>query len=513
MVVEAVRQCNIQNVDFDKTFQYQYVVSNESLCLPGFSDHLVGNFCVQTGAKLQVATLQDRDGRTFGLCLGIAVDHSGVVLGDQPIKDVVSTETDVFDQFERYLKVIAGRYAIIVHVAEETRFYCDSVGMIGAVYAPETRRIAASPLLCIDRPIVDHPLYDHTAIEQGRGTYGLLHTRDQHVHRLNANHYMNLDHFFHRRFWPKNENFDISKKQYADNFDELIEATGKVISAIAKRYKTAMPLTGGNDTRILFALAGVEGRQQVNQYFAHINNYATRRDAFVGQQLCELKGLSFEQHDRKKNNVPIFTRKRAVKQYHIASGANTPAPKEIQNGLVQRIEGGSVVMRGHQTNIMRGQYLITSDSQKWLEDTWQIRMMRLVGDGEFNSEVAARFRPDFQKCFGDLPENALSRAADFMFLETLVPSALGILFPGQPDNFYLSPFNSRRLVELSLGFDAEYRLANHTTYDLLLRADPEIARLPFAFELSADLSGNTDTEKPRSRYSQSLIRNEQLFGR
>ena len=169
-----------------------------------------------------------------------------------------------------------------------------------------------------------------------------------------------------------------------------------------------------------------------------------------------------------------------------------PVPKEIENGLCLSVREGAIVMRGHQCNILRGQYLKTSNPEDWKKPGWQIQMMRLVGDGQFNADVEERFSPDTMAYYRDLPPNALERATDFIFLETLVPAALGPLFTGQPHAFFLSPFNSRRLVQLFMQPDTAYRRTNGTTHDLILRADPVLFPLPYNYDLPADM---VDTEQ------------------
>lgn len=485
----AIELCRSANVDFAWTFRYQYVIGPDRLDLPGFVVRDVGAHYIHIGRDLRCGDLVDGQGQNVGVVLGIAVDHDGALPSEvlpSLIKD--ATAPGARDLFEDYLSRLAGRYAIVIKLEGQTFFYCDPVGMIGAVYAPETRRIGASLGLCIDRPIVDHPLYDHDEIAQGHGTYGLSHTRDMYVHRMNASHRFDLDGFCHARFWPRaDDTFDATPDQYGDLYDEMIAAERKIIGRMTQIGETSMPLTGGNDSRILLALTAPEDRKKVTQFFSHINTYANRRDSVIGTALCQAAGLSNEVHDRKKISVKRYVGRLAARSYEIACGMAGPAPKEITNGLFQSVREGAIVMRGHQCNILRGQYLTTADPRKWSEPAWHIRMMRLVGNNKFNPEVATQFTPDFMRYYKDLPGNAKIRSADFIFFETLVPAALGMLFPGQSHAFYLSPFNSRRLVQLCMMPDTAYRLSNATTNDLILRAAPEIFTVPYSYEIPPDM--------------------------
>lgn len=458
--------------------------------------------------------LIDATGATFGVCLGVAVDHDGNLPEEALLRDFDSRSAGARDTLEAYLAKLSGRYAIVAKLAEETYFYCDAVGMIGAVYARETRRIAASTFLCIDRAVNWHPLYDRSEIEAGEGSYGFDHTCDAQVFRLNSNHRMALDQFEAIRFWPNPaDQFTAEQEAYAGVYDEMISAGREIMTRMTTLGATSLPLSGGNDSRILMSLAAGSCLKDISQIYSHINTYANRRDAHVAASLCAAKGVQLEVHDRKLASVPRYVSRLASRRYQVGSGALASVPKEIGNGLFVNVKEDAIVMRGHQTNIMRGQYLVTANPEEWAKPRWQIRIMRLVGNGKFSQEVADRFLADFQKYYDDLPLNARTRSADFTFFETLVPAALGTLFPGQDHAFFMSPFNSRRLVQLSMQPDTEYRMSNAPTTDFLLRADPELASLPFANELPADLRETQDAfEKRKKRIAQGLVRHWGMYG-
>lgn len=511
----AARLCSEKNVSFAQAFRYQYVIAPQRLDVEGMLVAQVGTQWLHYGADLRRADLLDCNGRFFGICLGVAVDHDGRLPAEALSATFDSEAPDALDRLETYLPVLSGRYALITQLRGRAYFHCDPVGMIGAVYAPETRRIAASPFLCIDREVEPHPLYDHDAIRSGVGTYGFDHTCDKGIVRLNANHRLDLETFETTRFWPRRDDpFTAPPENYARIYDEMIAAGRKIIDRMTRLGPTALPLTGGNDSRILLALTTPESRGRIGQVFSHVNTYANRRDAHVAARLCALLELEHECHDKRENSIPRWKARQAVRRYQIASGVMGMAPVEIRNGLAQHVTQGAIVMRGHQTNIMRGQYLVTSEPEKQRVARWQIRMMRLVKAGTFDGKVAARFKPDFDRIQNTFPQQVLQhRAADFMFFETLVPCALGPMFPGQDHAFYLSPFNSRRLVQLSMQFDTEYRMTAHAvTTDFLLRADPSLAGAPLGSEFTASLEMTEETEEKRtSRLADARRRCAEIF--
>ncbi len=511
MTNEAVRQCEVNNLTFGRTFRYQYVIAPENLNLPDMDIKQIGNQFAHIGPALHQKPLIDVNGQKFGLLLGVAADHDG----NDPavfIKNFVdSNSPDIFQIIEHYLVEISGRFAIIIHAQGETRLYVDAVGMIGVVYAEETKRVASSPLLTIDREVIPNPLYDHERIVSGKGGYGLNHTADAHIFRMNANHYMNLDTFTHQRFWPFPEDeFSVSPDEYNANYDEIIQATENIIISIASRFPTAMPITGGMDSRILFALAGDEGRSKISQFFTHITTYAARRDSAVASMLVGSKGLKHEVHDKKLHTKSWPFIQSAKQMWQVASGTDSPPPMEIQNGILQKVKKNAVVMRGHQTNIMRAQYFNPRRVERSSSYSWQIFIMKLAAD-ESNPERASKnFRNELIALHEDLPSNVDPVRPDFIFYEALVPAALGVLFQGVNHVFLMSPFNSRRLVQLSMQFDLQHKVRNHATHDLILRADPASEGIPFTRDLNADLSeSDAGIEERRQRLENTQKRYEQ----
>ena len=497
--MEALRLCENAKVDFASAFRYQYVASPKPMDVPGFSVATLGAYYIYSGPDLRSCPLVDGSGTTFGLVLGIAVDHDGCTAEDA-LPDLISKASAVKAQatLERYLTKLAGRYAIFVNISGRLLFYCDPVGMIGAVYAAETRRIGSSPTLCIDRPYEDNPRYDVKMIADGKAMYGFDHTRDLHVLRMNANHRMDLKEFVTTRFWPRDDDvFGLEQAEYGAAFDEMIAAERRIIDRITTLGTTVIPLSGGNDSRMILALTEAETRKRVALYYTHINNYSGRRDADLGQQLASQLDLPHEKHDHKTAKTDPAAVALAAKAFAIASGGLGACPAEIANGLYQLLPKDAIILRGHQCNILRAQYVRFSDPDRWTDPMWHIRWMRLLPSESFGPRQRQKFVPDFMRFYNDIPKPARARSADFFFFEALVPAALGHVFPGLSHAFYMSPFNSRRLVQLVMGFDTAYRMSNNGTHDLLMRAEPRLGTLPFLADLEADMTESPEQYENR----------------
>lgn len=485
-------ECARTGVSFSDAFRYQYVISRHAVPGEGLRRHRLGAWHLQIGDQAQLARLIDRDGLHIGYLIGIAVGPEGVIAGDWRCSQLSAGVPDFFDRFERCLNDLAGRFTILVASGGEERIYSDPVGMNGVVYCRDTKRVASSTLLCFDDDLKPDPMFDHAINEQEGGKYGLFHTRDARVRRMNPSFFLDLANFQESRYWPRPDS--LAPKPLSQIYDEIATTTRHNIAAIAGRFPTAMPLSGGRDSRLLAALAGAHVHD-IGQIYTHITNYATRIDAAIAARVADRIGVSHEVHDKRvlpRKRWRVDQKRRA---YAVASGGPAPLPDPLRLDLDEAIAPDAVVMRGHQTDILRAVYVRKPDPRQWKDFRWQVEWLLMVPRARFTDEIYERFLPEFSAWFSTLPPGARAIGPDFMFLELYYPASLGPFFAGMHRNFYLSPFNSRRLVELALSIDVAYRLGARPIDDLIHLAAPDLLPVPFDNEFGADL-GDLDGELP-----------------
>ncbi len=486
-MTEAERQCRAERLPFSEIFRYQYLISRQQVAITGMARRRFGRFHLYIGQALPVTELLDCEGAPIGLLLGVAVAPEGALGASHMVPRLSARSDDCLDEFESWLIDLAGRYTIVLDMADEQRVYCDPVGMNGVVYNPQTRRVASSPLLCIDREVMPNPLYDFDALREHGGRFTLFTTIDAEVTRMNPNFYLDLANFHETRHWPREEVFEHSPKDYGRAVDQIIKITRHNIGALATAHDCVMPLSAGRDSRLLLAMAGPH-RDKISQFFTHVTNAGTRRDAEVARDISQKLGVPHEVHMRRPMRRPrdIQRAERNQRAFQIAAGVVTSAPNEMSLGVQAMIRPGAVVLRGHQTDLLRAVYVSWTNKAKWKDFHWQMRKLFPVPIEHFTTEVANRFRPLFTNWLQTLPRNALEKQPDFMFLEVFYSASLGSGFPANWHCFYLSPFNSRRLMTLALGFDDAYRLSGRTVDDVLFRIDPDLAAIPFGLEWSPD---------------------------
>lgn len=495
---------------FADRFRYQYVISHSAESLDGFHEHRLGGLYIYSGRDLPVREVHDSSGSNIGYVLGIAVGMKGNET-TEPVKlPFKKSIKDFWGRFASWLNDAAGRYAFVMDATGGPRLYTDPVGMIGAVYNPEDGFVASSTYLAIKRPLRPNPKYDFDVIRNLGGKLSLFHTADEGVHRLNPSYYLDLTTFKSTRFWPGDLSFTPEPEDPTEVYREIIDTTRANIGAIAAAFPCSLPVSGGMDSRLLMAFAG-DHLGKINQFYTHINNYATRRDAAIAAELCRVCNVEHEVHDRRKFGMARRDLRLTLRAYELTFGAPASPPREYQNGVINGVPEGNVVLRAHQTDLLRAVYVFRPETE-WRDPEWQIERLLIVPRAHFNQDVVDRFRDDFVAWQDTLPAAAMAKAADFMFLEVYYNATVGAVFPALWRNFYMSPYNSRRLIALSLQFSERRRRASEPVFELIEMMNQDLSMVPFDFEAPASLAdkgewskGASSTRKRRDRTVEKLL--------
>lgn len=481
LLLEAERIWPLRGREMTTVFRFQY-----ALCEPEqTADFLTQRFRfgsrnLLVGKDLPVSALQDVDGVNVGYMLGLAVGPEEQISETHQF-GFSQSDPEFWEQFETFLVDCAGRYTFLVDSGSQARVYCDPVGMNGVVFDPEAKRLASSPLLAIDRPVIPNQRYAADVLAEHKVRYTLFHTCDDKVKRLNPNYFLDLKTFEKTRFWPRDEDFSLKAQSHADTYDEIISRLAFNIKELTTHRACVMPISGGRDSRIL-ASVGKDSLENVDLFYTHIKNYASEVDAHVGRGIAKSLGVEHVTlGGRSTDNSERWERNYLSRAYGVTHASEAEPPKEYMTGAIKSIPGDKVILRGHQTDLLRAVYVFR-DKEEWRNHAWQLQRMLIVPRDAFNRDIAKLFKGDFYEWQETLPDCAMEKAADFMFLEVYYNSTVGASFPALWQHFYMSPYNSRRLISLSLRFDEKERRAGHPVYDIIQKCSPECARIPFTKE-------------------------------
>ncbi|MFN3845616.1 MAG: hypothetical protein ACK4RZ_07315 [Paracoccaceae bacterium] len=474
----------------DHAFRYQYRISRRadqthSATTATERSQLLDGWALELGADLPLVRLVRGDGSVFGLLFGIAVAGDGAVISAG--EKVAPDPCHGWKSVEHWIEDISGRFGILLSDGHQVRFYCDPCGMIGVVYDATARRISSSLGLCLDRPIDDRDDYDHSAVADRGALYTLFDTRDKVARRMNPSSYLSLSTFTETRFWPRADSIALIDGDLEKTYDWISGRTQKVIAAIAQAYPTLISLSGGQDSRLLLAMAGPAVRH-LKGSFTHVSNFMGRIDAAIAGRMAKHVGIRHEIHDRRLHKAhPEVVRD---DEHAFVRGLGFPMRpyREISNGLIRQLPDGAVVLRGHQTDILRA-VLADKLGRKARKNTrWQIKRLMPVPRAEFDASVHARFHDRYEAWRQALPAFAAANSTDLMFLEIYYSSTVGCSFPAASRVFYMSPFNGRRQIGHAMAIDEAYRKKSFAVFDLIARCNPGLDQLPFDFELGPDLS-------------------------
>ncbi|OOY05605.1 hypothetical protein [Thioclava sp. F28-4] len=491
--IRAESDCAKAGINFEKISRWQYLLTQREITDTILKRYSFGGWHLRVGDGVCVSKLEDAKGRAIGLFIGIGVDNETLVKGTHKIPSLDLDRDSFFEDFEDWLFYVSGRYNVFIAKGDSKRFYSDAVGMNGMVYDREERQVASSLALCIERDTTPHPLYDHSLIERGEGNYSLFHTYDKDVRRGNPNFYLDLNDFSETRFWPRDEDF-TTDRSHDDIYGEIIQRTSKVIGEINANFKTALPLSGGQDSRLLASISRTN-LAGFDQFFTHIHNYASRIDATIAGTLAKVLQVDHEIHDKRNIKVSEEDVSRFEAEFHAALGFKKKLTREVAHGLHECLEDRMVILRGHQTDLLRAVFIdkLGEDGRNNLR--WQVKRLLIVPGKAFDRKTYRTFLPEYQNWVETLPENAAKRQVDLMFLEIYYSSTIGLIFPALTRNFFMSPFNSRHLISLSLSIEEGYRKNSFAVNDIIFQVDPELHDVPFDYEFGGADLGRIDDQQ------------------
>lgn len=269
----------------------------------------------------------------------------------------------------------------------------------------------------------------------------------------------------------------------------------QIIGALARHYPVAMPVTGGQDSRLLLAFAKPH-LDKVRLFFTHVTNGNTLNDSNVAEELCRLIGVnhtrfsikgSFQKY-RPEMGLRDIRRRTMVRRGYLLDDADLILSPKIKREIAaaHAVPQDHIVLRGHVTDICKavlwrsiglthfGSHRTSATPQKIAAS-----LMQLLPKASREPVKADFFYPLYNKWIEGLPRNAHRRSIDFMGLEQYRPYTLGTGFQGHEDNFYIAPGNDRRIIEALIKMPPDMRAALHVNDLLLEQSAPELTDVKY----------------------------------
>ena len=472
----AEAECQRKGWAFPETFRNQYAITHASApIIEGWQRRKHGPWRIQHCPDLPLCELRLMNGRVAAIVIGHAISEDGIVLQRQHKMPIRARETDRVDRVEKFIAGLAGRFTVLLVIDGVARVYPDPVCGLGPVYCKQTQTVAASTTLAVNR---EHEPSDDVSIERvtaGAARFLFGHTADAHVQRARSNHYIDLDDFTMHRFWPKEDDaFDIGERSLRDVAEEITTKLGANIRALTQCFKTALPITGGTDSRLLLA-AGHDSLDDIDQFFVYQTNWANKIDTDIAQEGAQSMCLPLRVISHRaplfKSALSPFELRQIMKKRMLRGGLE-PDTSEI--GSIK-----AVAMLPDNTMVLRGNIA---------EMTRALRWHRTVFDDPHNTEFALAkleirketadnygfWEAQFLEWKAELPAQAMPRLYDFLHSELWVPHTNSVIYMRETDQFFINPFNDRRLIQLTASVKPMARQRQHLVNHMISMSVPHL---------------------------------------
>ncbi|WP_133169928.1 hypothetical protein [Shimia abyssi] len=491
------KYCDALNLDFENSFRFQFVLSPEQRRLPGFGIRRFADRYLHVSPELALCEITSVEGTPLGLLLGQGVDADGNLLKDRHRLEFSAYDTELADKLENWVKWVSGRYALLLDLPTQTpvrRAYHDPVGSFGLVYDPETRVLASSLFLCLERdidPSANYRPHDDVMADETissllpdfdpnlpAGGYGFGETLDARVRRLLANRYVDLDTFKEHRFWPGDEDFEpISMRKAAQIITRRMRQT---MSALCNNLDGYFAISGGRDSRMLLA-ASPDLTDSGIKLYCYANNYITTLDLRVAEEIAEVVGqplLGQVPDDgfrgsflpRKRRSIPLRH------QFAISTGLMHMGDDWWQRGFARKLDKGGVWIRGNFLEIATARWWPRRPGTYEEDMDYTLERIRVgLGDDADRARKMEQLRAwsksfeyDFERHFHDFT---------YMDLTTAPPMAN---FHGYNRMFLVAPGSDRLIFKTAMQVPARQRQQTRFYDHIMNQLNPAMHAVPLA---------------------------------
>ena len=440
-------------------------------------------FIIGCHPELEVAEASNQQGRI--VCLGHILDPLHCEQTNGQIIGNLLADGKEFSALERALSIVGGRWVIFVELNGERRVYHDAGGLKSTFWYEDPRSkeisVASEPSLFEDSLgiTVDESLVREFWTTKYQNSWVCELTPYPHVRQLLPNHFLDLGRRSAKRFWPSG---DVMPKALDDAAAEMAEIIHGLISAVAKRGNVALPLTGGYESRVSFACAK-ELRGKLPLYLIDAPN-TLYHDKLLSKQVAKKYGLEVSYLRPLPFNERFWrSLLRNTAEMYWDQGANHiyTYGQKFPN---------TYLLIGAMGTVARAWYYKDGRLPKVIDPPLLARVTGYIGN-----TVALRA---FEQWLSSAPSNLNVSLLDLLFWEYRQGNwaSLGATGFDTVGCDTSSPYNCRRLMEIALGVDVEYRKPPH----ILLRRIAELAAGPTILSVPINQHWLDDAIASAARY-------------
>lgn len=450
-------------------FAKQFVVAPETASAPDgwLKQDWTSHHWVATHPRLDVARVA-KDDVEF-ICFGQILDPGNPSNTDREVLEHLSKAVRSFDELERELSNFGGRWVIIARIGESSRIYHDATGLKSVFYysSPES----GSPVYLASQPVLFEDVAGLTRDTELEAAFlnaphwsSWVGTRTPYrdVYQLLPNHYLELETGAVVRYWPRE---NVAVRSVEDAAPRMLDLLHRIMRAAVARGEATMGLTGGYDSRLLFAAAG-DLRENLD-FFTVRNETTPRYDIDIPKKLVGNKYA----HRIAETQLGDKDVQKILDMN--AAGMFFDASKYYFQSLSSGIKNTNKVnISGMVCEICRCYYY--GDGKHPVE----IDSDYLCDLTHFQSNPIAK--EAFDEWLSTIPKNTNVSILDLLYWEHRLGNwgAMGMAYR-EALSTMLAPMNCRALIEIGLGVPARDRARPHRLFRRIYAlSDPRLAAIP-----------------------------------
>jgi hypothetical protein len=465
--------------DNDLYYRRQFVLMHDTCASFNHWQYLnVGDFHLYAHPDIELSTVTSADMDITVVLVGYIIDPHNPEQSNTDALSIISKFANSFERIVNYLHSLSGRFVLIIKTPEETWLFHDPCGLRTVYYTQYKGKLYVGSQPNIFKHVI--PLEDGERLSSYLKSEYVKKEKEhwipsgcslyEEVYHLIPNHALRFSTLEQIRYWPKGI---ISQK----SVDEVVmEASGllsKLMLAANKRFKLALPLTAGWDSRALLSAS----KSISNEVYFYTLQYrflnARSSDIRIPRKLLRSLGLPHNVIDCRKIVPEEFS--------EIYQQNTTPAHMDdwgkIAYGMFDTYPQERVCLKGNCSEIVRCFYYESGTHEEIKSPGQIIALERGWNTIPFiNDQISTWFN---EACEASAQAN--KDILDLFYWEHRMGSwqAQGQLEWDIVQEAF-TPFNHRGLIETILTVPTKFRCApNYLFYQIMMEVLwPEVMSQP-----------------------------------
>ena len=427
---------------------------------------------------IDAAGIDDADDAVVGWLLGYPITSDGRLLGDGESLVLSGDAADLADD-------LGGRFLLIITQGEHAAIYPDAVASYSSVYCPSLRIAASTPaLIPYDSTTTDrHELIELLGIPRGGSTFPFGMTARCGVERLLPNHHLDLRTWTMVRHGPRRryERGELSVEETADRIAAIVR---RQIDAVMDHIACYLPLTAGNDSRMLLACAS-HRRHELALFTVDMSDLDGANDVATAATIARHVDLD---HQR----VPMVRATAAdLDRWLYRTGCSVGERRGLEaTTTYQTLDRGRARLNGQIGDFARNVYRLPTDHEDTRLTVERITLQRASHhDVDWRASISpgrARFSlsPEVlgyvERWMHDVAEPDALRVLDLNYIERVVAAWASVWVYAEyfGPGFTIFPMCHSEITALIMGLPDDVRRQETFNRILIGRQWPELLDVP-----------------------------------